>query len=513
MNRGKVYLVGAGPGDLKLITIKGLELIKQADVIIYDHLVNQKLLCYAKKEVELIYAGKSSHHHSLEQSKINQLMIKKAAENKVVVRLKGGDPFVFGRGAEEALGLADENIPFEIVPGITSAIAAPAYAGIPLTHRDYNSSFTVITGHQARQGKSRLEWDKLSSGEDTLVILMGVANLEEIVRGLLKQGRKPDTAVAAIGWGTTLQQAVIVGTLQTIVEKTKKQNLKPPAVIVVGNVVNLRKRLNWFESRPLYGKRILVTRAKAQASGLTDLLEEQGACVIELPVIEIAPPSSFKKLDQAITWLNRYDWIIFTSVNGVRYFLKRLQDMGKSVAALKEIKLCAIGPETAKTLEEYGLAVNCMPKDYRQEGIITQLGKEGLKGKTILLPRAENAREVLQEALSRMGAKLEVATVYRTVKPPGNLDEISSLLAKKKVDIVTFTSSSAVKNFIELLGKKKAKEIFQGSLVACIGPVTRKTAQRLGIKVDIVAGEFTMPGLVEAIVRHFKPQEREKEQK
>ncbi|MCX7918559.1 MAG: uroporphyrinogen-III C-methyltransferase, partial [bacterium] len=364
-NFGKVYLVGAGPGDPGLITVKGLECIKTADVIIYDYLANPKLLAYARPETELIYVGKKAGEHTLPQEEINALLIKKAHAGKTVCRLKGGDPTVFGRGGEEAEVLVQAGILFEFVPGVTSAIAVPAYAGIPVTHREYTSDFAVITGHEVpTKGSSSINWAHLATSVGTLIFLMGVGNLPLIVTQLLKHGRPKRTPVAIIRHGTTPKQETIVGTLADIAEKAKQNQFKPPAVIIVGDVVKLRDKLNWFESNPLFGKRILVTRTRSQASEFVRVLESFGAEVIEFPTIEIIPPSNWRPLDKAIRNLANYDWVIFTSVNGVTYFFQRLAEKNLDSRLFRTARIAAIGPATAEALKEKGLIPDIVPMEY-----------------------------------------------------------------------------------------------------------------------------------------------------
>lgn len=504
MKRGKVYLVGAGPGDPGLITVKGKEIIGQADLIVYDYLANKRLLGYAKEGTEIIYAGKKGGNHTLSQDKINDLIVTKAKEGKVIVRLKGGDPFIFGRGGEEAVELADAGIPFEIIPGVTAAIACPAYAGIPLTHREYTSTVAFITGHEdPTKYDSSIAWDKISTGAGTLVFLMGMANLPEIVEKLKKNGRDPQTPVALIRWGTRPDQKTIIGTLNDILDKARKNVLAPPVIIVVGEVIRVRKRLNWFEGKPLFGKKIIVTRAREQASDFVELLNLYGAEPIEFPTIQVIPPASWEDLDRSIDGIREFDWIIFTSVNGVRFFFERLSKKG-DLRLLYGISVCAIGPQTAIELKRFGLNPDLIPNEYRAEAIIKEMGKEDITGKKILLPRAEKAREILPEELSRMGAKVKVVTTYKTIKPKNNLDMVKGLLKNREISVITFTSSSTVKNFFEMFkGGEEIKELIDGTAIACIGPITAKTAEDLGIRTDIMPLRYTIPDLTEAIVEHF----------
>ena len=505
--KGKVYLVGAGPGDPGLLTIKGKECLQQADVIIYDYLANPTFLKLAKENAELIYVGKKGGDHTLSQEKINQLIVDKAEENKIVARLKGGDPFIFGRGGEEAETIKEAGIKFEWVPGITSAIAAPAYAGIPLTHRDYTSTVAFITGHEdPLKEKSSIQWDKLATGIGTLVFLMGVGNLGKIAKQLILHGRSPDTLVAVIHRGTLYEQKTITGKLSEIAGLAKKHAIKPPSIIVVGDVVKLRQDLNWFETMPLFGKRIIVTRARAQASGFLRQLIDLGADCIEFPTIEVIPPKEVTDLDRAIMDIDVYQWLLFTSVNGVEFFLKRLGDLGKDVRDLKGIKIGAIGPKTAEIWHNIGIKPDLVPNEYRAEAVIDCFKKENLaKGTRILLPRAAEAREILPEELAKMGAQVDVVTVYQTIKPDNDSRNIRKMLEEHMIDMITFTSSSTVTNFLAMfdVGNKQIQEWMQSLTVACIGPITAETARKNGLPVQIVPTDYTIEALTDAIARHF----------
>jgi len=497
----KVYLIGAGPGDPKLLTIKGAEALAKADVVVYDRLVHPAVLKHARPDAEMIYVGKASSRHTMKQEDINRLLVEKAKEGKVVARLKGGDPFVFGRGGEEAEELASAEIEFEVIPGITSAIAVPAYAGIPVTHRKLCSALGIITGHEdPAKAESSIKWDKIATGSDTLVFLMGVENLPNIVSELVKNGRPKETPVALIRWGTRPEQETLVGTLETIVQQVEETGFKSPAITVVGEVVALRERLRWFDNRPLFGKKIIVTRSREQASALSEKLEALGAEVVEFPVIRIVPPADTTGLDAAIhTLANQqpYDWVIFTSANGVELFIKQLFDLGLDVRAMGRAKLTAIGPVTAAALERYGLRVDYVPSEFVAEAVVRDF-PEDPSGKKVLLARAKQAREVLPEKLRELGAEVEVAAVYETMLEDSDAAEIRRMLDAGEIDAVTFTSSSTVKNFVSLAGGPA----LPGTVtVACIGPVTAETARGLGLKVDIVAEEYTIDGLVEALAK------------
>jgi uroporphyrinogen III methyltransferase/synthase len=501
--RGKVYLVGAGPGDPQLITLKGIEALSKAQVVIYDYLASQGLLKYVSAEAELIYAGKQGKKHTLSQEQIIDLIISKAQSGKTVARLKGGDPFVFGRGGEEGERIVEAGIELEIVPGITSAVAVPAYAGIPLTHRNYTSTVAIITGHEdPTKPTSQIQWDKIATGIGTLVFLMGVDNIHNIVYSLIGHGRNPDTPAAVIRWGTTNEQRTIVGKLADIVQKVRKENLRPPAILIVGEVVQIREKLNWFEKKPLFGKKILVTRAREQASDFAQILEDYGAQVIQFPTIEIHPPTDWSGIDQAIAELENYHWVIFTSANGVNYFWQRLVSSGKDARAFKEIKIAAIGPPTARELQKHGIYPDLVPNEYKAEGIVQSLAKEDLKGVRFLIPRAAKAREILPEKLRELGAEVRIIEAYRTLKPTDNLNEILDLLKAREIDFITFTSSSTVRNLVEILPRDQLIGLLRGIKIASIGPITANTAKEYGINTDIMPPKYTIAALAEAIVQY-----------
>lgn len=500
---GKVYLVGAGPGDPGLLTLRAKELLEQAEVVIYDYLANEEFLGLAPPEAERIYVGKKGGDHTMSQEEINHLLAEKG-RHRMVVRLKGGDPFVFGRGGEEAQVLVAAGIPFEIVPGVTAAIAVPAYAGIPLSHRDYAASMAFITGHErADQPESKIAWDKLATGVGTLVFFMGVKNLPEICSSLIAHGRASRTPVAVIRWGTTPEQQTVTGTLQDIAEKVVRARLKPPAITVVGEVVLLREELNWFEKRPLFGRRVLVTRAREQASEFKTLLAEMGASCIEFPTIAVAPAPSREPLDQSIEVLATYDWVIFTSVNGVRFFMKHLWSRGGDVRDLHGIRLAAIGPKTAEALEQYGLRVDLVPKEYRAESILEGLSGESVRGKRFLLPRALEAREILPESLRRRGAHVDVIPAYQTVLPREQSAHMMDRLRSGGIDCLTFTSSSTVSNFFSMFGEDSVLPFLKDVCIACIGPITAKTAEGYGLKVNVMPEEYTIAALAQAIRAHY----------
>ena len=503
MKTGKVYLVGGGPGDPGLITQKGRDCLAQAEVVVYDRLLDEQLLKVVSPKAEKVYVGKAAGKHTRSQSEINQLLVEKAKEGKTVVRLKGGDPFVFGRGGEEAGALADNAISFEIVPGITSSVAVPAYAGIPVTHRQLSSSLAVITGHEAPgKGSSSINWEKLATAVDTLVFLMGMKNLPEIVAKLIKHGRSPDTPVAVIKEGTTPEQETVVGCLKDIVARVREHHLTPPAVIVVGEVVRLREKLRWFDNRPLFGKRILVTRARHQASALSQLLIERGAQPIELPVISIQPVPDTRELDCTISNLAQYHWLIFTSANGVEAFFERLEVLKLDSRALGGLKVGAIGPATTQALRARGITADYVPEVYSSEGLIAGLKSYPVGGKRFLLPRADIADEELARGIRELGAEVHEIAAYRTVPQPEAMAQARWVLLSGKIDVITFTSSSTVSNLVAVFNKELPA--INRAKVACIGPKTAETAAKAGLKVDIVASEHTVHGLVAAIEDYFE---------
>jgi uroporphyrinogen III methyltransferase / synthase len=502
---GTVFLVGAGPGDPGLLTVRGAELLRRADVVVFDRLVNPILLdLHVCEGTERIYVGKASNHHTMKQDEINALLLAKAREGKSVVRLHGGDPFVFGRGGEEAAALAAAGIPFEVVPGVTSAVAAPAYAGIPVTHRGHTSSFAVITGHeQPEKGESAVCWEKLATGAGTLVLLMGLGNLDAIVRQLVEHGRPVDTPVALVRWGSWPRQETVAGTLGDIVDRARAAELEPPVVIVVGSVVNLRNSLRWWDNRPLFGKRVLVTRSREQSSELASLLRDEGAEPLEVPVVMIVPPESFDAIDRSIRELGGYDWVAFTSANGVRIYLERLRALGVDARAFGRARLAAIGPATGEELVRYGLRADLLPEEYVAEGLAEAMLATGVAGRRVLLPRAGEAREVLGELLEGAGAVVDRVVCYNTVPALEEADALRKELASGGIDVVTLASSSTARYLVAGLGPE-AVALLARTTIACIGPITAATARQLGLRVDVEASEHTIPGLARALVEHLK---------
>jgi len=500
VGKGYVFLVGAGPGDPKLLTVKGSECIAKADVLVYDRLVAGSLLKLARADCEKIYAGKSPDGHVLTQEEINRVLVEKAGQGKTVTRLKGGDPFVFGRGGEEAEALSEAGIPFEVVPGITSAIAVPAYAGIPVTHRDLTSSFTVITGHEKPDKEdSAISWQSLARSGSTLIFLMGMENLGYITENLLAHGLDPATPAGIIQWGTRPEQRVVTGTLADIVSLAGRAGLTNPSVIIVGQVVSLREKLKWFEDKPLFGQRIVVTRARHQASVLSEAIKELGGEPLEYPVIDIVPPTNPSLLPAAIQEITRFSWLIFTSVNGVEAFFTELQRQGKDIRELAGIELAAIGPATRKSIEEHYLKVSYVPDEYRAEKVGEGLSTKIRPGQRVLLARAEEARPALPEALRKLGADVWDIPVYRTVLGEVDKTELKQLLKDKTVDAITFTSSSTVRNFMLLLDGDR--ELLRGVKSFSIGPITSQTAKELGVDIFYEAQEYTIDGLVRGLVQ------------
>lgn len=500
----KVYLIGAGPGDPGLFTLRGRDCLAAADVVIYDALANDALLGHARKDAELIYVGKVAGDHALPQDGINRLLVEKAREGKVVARLKGGDPYIFGRGGEEAEALLEAGIPFEEVPGISSTIAAPAYAGIPLTHRNFASSVTIITGHENPDKPGSVHnWQALAQSASTLVFVMGMKNLPDIARNLLDAGMDPATPAALVYRGTTPRQRSLVATLAALPQAAVDQGFSNPSVIVVGKVCSLHDQLGWFEQRPLFGRSVVVTRAREQASGLAQELVQLGADVIQCPTIEISPLPDYAELDAAIERLSEYAWLIFTSVNGVRWFWKRLEAAGKDSRALGLCRVAAIGPATAEALEARGIRPDFIPERYVAEGVVEGLLARGkVDGVRMLLPRAAKAREVLPDELRKAGARVDVISAYATIPAAARKDEVLERMRAGTLDCVTFGSSSTVENFLSLIPAETLRA-HPDVRLAAIGPVTAKTLEAHGLPCHIMPEEYTIPALVQALVSHY----------
>ncbi len=494
----KVYLIGAGPGDPGLFTLKGRAVLQRADVVVYDYLANDRLLEYARKDAERIYVGKKGGDHTLSQAGINALIVSKAKEGKVVARLKGGDPYMFGRGGEEAEELLAAGVDFEVVPGVTSGIAGPAYAGIPLTHRAHSSSVTFITGHEdPAKPDTAHNWGALAASASTLVFYMGMKNLPDISRKLMEAGMPGDTPAALVRWGTTPRHRSLASTIADLPEQAAQKGFASPSLIVVGGVVGLHDTLNWFEKRPLYGKTVVVTRAREQASDSAALLEDLGAEVIQFPTIEIRPVADFAQVDAAVRALAGYRAVIFTSVNGVRLFWERLAALGLDARAFGGSFVAAIGPATAKALRERGISPDFVPETYVAEsvaeGLAARLGS-GLAGADILLPRARVARDVLPETLAEGGARVRVLPVYDTIPAGARKDEVLAKLEAGEIHCITFGSSSTVTNFLALVPAETLKK-YPAVRLACIGPVTAATLEKAGLACHIQPADYTIPGL------------------
>ncbi len=496
---GKVYLVGAGPGDPGLMTLKGRECIETADVVIYDYLSNNQFLRWAKPEAELIYAGKKSKHHTLSQKGINQLLVDYAKEGKVVCRLKGGDPMIFGRGGEEAAELHAAGVPFEIVPGISSAIAGPAYAGIPVTHRDHCSQLTIFTGHEdPTKGHTSLDYEQLAKAPGTKVMLMGVERLRSVIQELESHGMDKDTPVALIRWATTGNQESLIGTMSTIADQAEAVEFKAPAIAVFGGVVGLRDQLNWFENKPLFGKRVVVTRTRKQAGVLSEKLRHLGADVFELPTIRIEPPKDLRTFAELVQDSHSYDWIIFTSPNGVEAFFEIFFKLYRDAREIGNVRIAAIGPGTKEKIRQYHLDVDVVPETSIAEGLIEALTEEAgsFENQRFLWVRAESARDVISKALEDAGGILDEAIAYRTVAedhdPVGAIDRFKT----EGADVITFTSSSTVEHFLDL-----ELPLPENLKIASIGPITSRTLHARGLYVDVEAEKHDIPGLVDAIVK------------
>ena len=494
--KGKCILAGAGPGDVGLVTLRAKEAIERTDVVVYDYLCNPEILKWAPADTEIVYAGKKAGRHTLTQAEINDLIVQRARAGKNVVRLKGGDPFVFGRGGEEAEALAAAGIDFEVVPGVSAAIAVPAYAGIPVTHRDVTSSFTVFTGHEdPTKPESDLDYDSLVKAGGTLVMLMGVERLEKVVAALRSHGAESSMPVALVRWGTTGRQETITGTLENIVNRAA--GFEAPAVAVFGKVVAYRQKLGWFEKRPLFGRRIVVTRTRRQAGALSAKLLLLGADVIELPTIRIEPPENLLEFGELVRDAYQYDWLVFTSPNGVNAFFDIFFKLYQDARNIGGVRIAAIGPGTAQRINDYHLAVDVQPDDFVAEAVVESLQQfESVENLKFLLVRAESARDVLPKRLAQLGAIVDEAIAYRTVPETQDGTGARERFEQEGADLVTFTSSSTVTNFLTL------KLPWPGNLrTASIGPITSETMRQAGLKVDVEAARHDIDGLVDAIVQ------------
>ncbi|CAM2061352.1 uroporphyrinogen III methyltransferase / synthase [Desulfovibrionales bacterium] len=501
----KVYIIGAGPGDPGLLTLKAKAVLEMADVVVYDYLANDSFLTFCRPDAECIYVGKKSGNHTLPQDRINALLVDKAREGKVIARLKGGDPYIFGRGAEEAEELLEAGIPVEVVPGVTSAVAAAACAGIPLTHRKYASSVSFITGHEdLTKRESALHWNALAKSSSTLVFFMGMKNLFAIAQNLIVGGRSAETPVALVRWGTTCRHTSIVSTLADVAMAAERDGFKAPCLIIVGEVVCLASTLNFFERRPLLGKGIVVTRAREQASKLLEQLAELGACCYQFPTIEVRPLDDYAKVEQTILRLRDYDWLVFTSANGVKYFWEYLGEVGLDTRILGGIKVAAIGPATAIALAGRGVNADLVPEQYVTESLVTRLLEQDMAGARVLIPRAREARELLPEELAKVGVKVQVLPLYEIVPAEADQEALLAAMATGEIHCITFASSSTVDNFFAHIQSETVEAVRPGVKLACIGPVTAKTLEKHGFIADIVPTDYTIPALVDALVDAFK---------
>jgi uroporphyrinogen III methyltransferase/synthase len=504
VNEGVVYLVGAGPGDPGLLTIRGRELLASCDAIVYDALVNPVLVddgwLGRTREAEKIFVGKRGGQPSMDQDAITALLLQLARDGKRVVRLKGGDPMVFGRGGEEAIALGAAGLAFEVVPGITAGVAAPAYAGIPVTHRGVSTSVTFITGHEdPGKDKDQTDWSALARAGGTLVLYMGVSRLAKIATALIEGGRSPNTAAAIIEWGTYPRQRTVTATLETLAEVAAREKVIAPSIAIIGDVVKLRDEMSWFDRRPLFGRTIVVTRAREQASQLRTALEVAGASVIEAPAIRIEPLEKHT-LRHALDEISFYGWVVFTSRNAVEIVWAELRERGLDARAFASNSIIAIGPGTADALLAHGIAVDVIPDRFVAEGIIDKLReRDDVRSERILFPRAAGARELLPDALREMGAAVDEIEIYRSVPDFSGLDALSDALDSGSVDLVTFTSASTVRHFVDALGPDRARTVRGAS----IGPVTSDAARALGVPIEIESAEATIASLVEGIVSHL----------
>jgi uroporphyrinogen III methyltransferase/synthase len=501
LKRGKVFLIGAGPGDPGLLTLKGKRWLSAADVVVYDALVAPQLLDWTKPGAMRIFVGKRGSHHAMEQREINELLVRHAQRGRVVARLKGGDPFLFGRGGEEAATLFDHGVSFEVIPGVTSVSGVSCYAGIPLTDRRLSSMVTLVTGHEG-VGKTSapVEWSRVSRA-GTLVIFMGVDQLEFITERLQRHLWEPHMPAAIIRWGSTPQQALVEGTLSDIAAKARAAKMTAPALVIIGKVVSLRKHLRWFDTKPLFGKKIVITRATEQARDFAELLEEAGAEVIPFPTIQLMPPENWKIADTALRHLDSFDWVLFTSVNGVSGFFNRLRSLGGDVRDLKGVRLGAIGPKTSARVSAYGLKVDVFPDEYRAEALADRLGK--VQGQKILLARAQEARDILPQTLELRGAHVTVAPMYRTIKTRKISLDVKKRLLAGDIDAVTFTSSSTVDGFMRHFSTSQRRRLFERTKAAAIGPITAATLRDHQVRPAIRATRYTTEALAKAIVHYF----------
>ena len=499
MKQGKVYLVGAGPGDPGLITVKGAQALAAAQVVVYDRLLDPSLVGLAPALAERVFVGKERGRQALTQVEINALLVAEGSAGRTVVRLKGGDPFVFGRGGEEALALAEAGVRFEVVPGVTSAVAAAAYSGIPVTHRGISTAVTIVTGSEdPSKGETSTDWSALAKTGGTLVVLMGWAALQGIAKILQDNGMDSSTPVALVQWGTWNRQRTVTGTLADIAAKGTEAGIGAPVITIIGEVARLREDIGWFDRRPLWGKRVLVTRSRTQASRLIELLKDLGAEAVELPSIEIGPLNDYGELDRALASAGEASgrWVIFASVNSVEYVWERLRTLGKDARYFAGATVGAIGPATARALRERGIEPDFIPRRSVSEDVLAELSDLDWKGRLVLLPGSAIGRDALAVGLADLGADVRRVDAYRNVRPEG-IEARARTAFQRGIDVVTFTSSSTVRNLLDILGEDR--DLLDHCLIACIGPITAATAEESGLTVDILAAEHNVEGLADAL--------------
>lgn len=510
---GKVYLLGAGPGDPELITLRALRALERADVVLYDALVHRDQLAWCRPDAQRIFVGKRAGRVSARQAAINQQLLEHARAGKIVARVKGGDPYLFGRGSEEAVFLSRHGIPFEVVPGVPSPLAATAYAGLSLTHRDLSSSVAFITATESDdKGGTSHDWAKLATATQTLVLFMGVRKLRDNMRLLVQHGRSPDTPAIVIQWASMPEQRTVEATVGTIADRVEAAGIGMPALTIVGEVIRLREQLRWFDKRPLFGKRVLVTRAREQAGALAALLRDAGAVPVEAATIRIVPPADPAPLDEAVRRLATYDFVVLTSQNAVERLFAAIDAGGMDARAFGRATVCALGPKTAEVLAAHGVKADLTPKVSRGEGMVAALlaAIEDPKRARVLIPRARIARDVIPDALRAAGATVDVVVAYDTVPPDEDeAARIRRLVSEDGVDAVAFTSSSTVENLVAVLGES-AKELLAPVVKASIGPVTTETAEALDVGIDVTAARPTAEALVEALVRWYADRPRDR---
>lgn len=506
---GQVCLVGAGPGDLGLLTLKGARYLQDAEVVLYDELIDRRLLELASPSCERLYVGKRGRRKSISQEQLNALLIEQARGGRRVVRLKGGDPFIFGRGGQEALALAEAGIPFEIVPGVSAASGVPAYAGIPLTHRGVSAAAILVTGEEdPAKAAPSINWERLAQIDATLVIFMGNRKLPQLSAALQRGGRSPDTPAAVIEWGTWPRQRTVVSTLGRIAEEARRQALQPPSLAIIGGVVALREQLNWFERKPLFGRRVLVTRSREQAGALQLLLEAEGAQVSLLPLLELAPPDDWGPLDQCLVRLDQFAWVVFSSPNSVDFFFARLRQSARDTRAFGRAQVAAVGQTTAERLRLQGLHPDLIPAEQSQEGLTAAFAQIPVAGREILLPASAIGRTLLAEELERRGARVHRVAAYQNRSPDPALVELPPALVEDQLELVVFASPSSVSHFCAVLGQERALQVLGRAAIACIGPTTAKAVMELGLTAHVQPQESSVPALVRAIGDYYREQAR-----